>query len=179
MWFEENVFKCEKVLRSTKKKKMTNWNKVIAITGIISLIAMIIFGFFQLGIFDKKSQPSKKLNLSEIKDKEIKIEKFTTSQEIYASKNKVIAKAKIKNTLEIPYNVTFTWIYNDRIYYDETIPSTKYYNLSEEENEFDYSLGPGIPWLKKWEVQVLIEYIYKNQSFTEENITAFEIIRDN
>ena len=97
----------------------------------------------------------------------LSIEELKSRQEIYALDENATIDFKIIDDLQIPYNITTSWFYN----------SSRYYGWRNESNitKSFYSWYP-ISERGEWEVQVVLEWNYKNLSYSKDSVTFFEVL---
>ena len=110
--------------------------------------------------------------LPEMQD--IVIKSINPKQQIYAPNETAYIEFEVRNSLETPYNITVTWFQEGTRYHGWFNISTELYDVTQKGNSFQ-SWYPATK-IGEWEVQLLIGFSYKNQTFTREAVTNFKVI---
>ena len=111
----------------------------------------------------KKNEPEKSVDLP--KDY-LNIVDLKPRQKIYASDDRAYVDFIVNNPKNIWYNLTMNWYYNNSRFTGWTNRSniTQLYYSNYPTNK-----------IGEWKVQVLLNWKWKNQSYSRDNITSFSV----
>jgi len=108
------------------------------------------------------------------KTPEIKINSFKTKQKIYQPGDTVYVDFKITNELNIPYNITVDWLFNNSRYTGWHNKSTDVYDTSIQDNIWDSYIT--INKAGDWEAHLVINYTLQNKTFSNDAVTKFKVV---
>jgi len=107
---------------------------------------------------------------------DIIINSFKTRQEIYYSGDIAYVDFEITNTLNIPYNITVDWIYNNSIrHIGWSNISTNSYNTTIQKN--NWKSWYQVQEVGDWESHVIITYNISNESLSKDALTKFRVLK--
>lgn len=92
---------------------------------------------------------------------------LTPQQQLYRIGQNATVDFTVQTELEWPYNLTVYWIYNDTI-------QGSWKNESNQTNPF-YAFYP-VTQTGQWDVQVVLQWLYLNETSSTDGITSFEVI---
>lgn len=105
---------------------------------------------------------------------DITIDQFELEQSVYATEENATATFIVSNNLGLPYNITVNWFFNETRYSGWQTLSTKYY--SEKDTTNSYRSWYRVTQRGIWQVQLLVKFDFKNETFTRERITEFKVL---
>ncbi len=105
---------------------------------------------------------------------DITIDKFESRQNIYQPDDTARVDFEITNTLNVPYNISVDWLYNNTRYHGWTNASTEYYNTTQQKNYWYSSYI--IQQSGNWEAHLVLKYVWLNQTFSKDQIATFKVI---
>lgn len=96
----------------------------------------------------------------------LSIDGLKSRQKLYRLGDNATVDFTIKDERKLPYNITVYWLHND----------TLYYGWSNESNHTEpfYSWYP-INKKGTWKAQVVLKWVFQNQSYPKDEITEFEV----
>ena len=105
---------------------------------------------------------------------DIYIESFESGQQVYKPGDKSTVDFTIINGLNVSYNITVDWLYNNTRYHGWNTVSTSIYNTTEPNNKW-------ISWVNiyevgEWEAHLIVNYSLNNYIFSKDRIIKFRVI---
>ena len=105
---------------------------------------------------------------------DIYIDSFESGQQVYKPGDNSTIYFEIINGLNVSYNITVDWLYNDTRYHGWNTVSTSYYNITEPINY--WSSWYNISEVGEWEAHLVVDYSLNNNSFSKDKIIKFRVI---
>lgn len=106
---------------------------------------------------------------------ELVITSFQTTQNIYAPEETARIEFKVRNTLEVPYNITVNWFHDGKRERGWFNTSTEIYTITNPTNNYEAWL-PLNGKAGEWQVQLILDYVYQDKSLREEKVAVFNVI---
>ena len=108
------------------------------------------------------------------KKPEIKIDSLKIRQEIYQPGDTAYVDFEVTNELNISYNITTDWLYNNNRYHGWFNVSTDFYNTTIQKNYWNswYTVQK----VGDWEIHFVIEYSLLNRTFSKDKIAQFRVV---
>jgi len=95
----------------------------------------------------------------------VSINNFSSRQKVFERESVANVDFIIENQLELNYNFTIIWIYNNKTYYG-------WYNESNESSKQFYAYYPAI-YDGDWQTQIILEWSYQNKSYSKDDLARF------
>ena len=105
---------------------------------------------------------------------DITIESFEPRHEIYKPGDEAFVDFVIINELEIPYNVSVDWLFNNTRYHGWTNESTSIYNTTQKDNIWWSSYM--IYRQGEWVAHLVVNYSLNGETISSDSVTKFEVI---